>query len=217
MRKRSLLLIALAITGWPARAQAEVDFGFRLGVALGLAAGASYDDLTPPNDEGERGGRGGGSGLVGDLSGRLWAGHVVAGVTALDVETFLGPSESASVAGVGATFRPGPRLSILAEYGSHTVAGLGAGFLVSPISPSTVTLPCAGIRLGFDGRVGGPESPLSLGVTFFLLHDLRKQTQDVDVDEAFSGRRATRYRVGGTFGGLLFQVGFGFSNSPRPR
>ena len=135
------------------------------------------------------------------------------GATA-DTELYLrgyGTSHLGVLVGAARSLVPWVRLEALAEIGTHRIVGVGTDILeTKPVSPNSVRLPYAGVRLGLLSAF--PALPPHFVTGFWLSYreDLTRQPMDVIV-ERLSGLRETHtYTVGGRDFGLIGRVGIEF-------
>ena len=201
------IALGVAVAAGSRAAHADVDLGGRITAAAGMALGRSYLNITPGSvDQGLAGG----GGLVAEAGARIWVGPLLAAGTTAGMLGIFGPSETLTTAGLGVTFRAHVpvRFFALAEYGQHSLDGVGAGWMITPKSPSATTVPCWGAHVALDGELFAP-SPLSLGLALFVLTDARQTELDVRVEKAFTGEANARYLVGGTTVGILLQAALG--------
>jgi hypothetical protein len=200
-----LAAIALVL-GAPAIARAGTAGG-EFAFGLNLATGTTYRQFNVENRVVEAGG--GGIGL--DLAGRLWAGPVVIGATALALPGMVGPTELVAVAGAGAKLELGPglRLISLLEGGVHGFMHIGGG-LLDEVEGGTAALPCWGARLMLVKRPAQARlAALALGL--FVLVD-RGSAEVRPRVRGFLGsdyNPADRHRAGGKLIGLTINVVLG--------
>jgi hypothetical protein len=206
-QRSGIVLAAIALViGAPDIARAGERAG-EFAFGLDLVAGTTYRRINVENRVVEAGG--GGIGL--DVGGRLWAGPVVVGATALALPGIAGPTELVAVAGAGAKLELGPglRLISLLEGGIHGFMHMG-GSLLDEVEGGTAALPCWGARLMLVKRPAQARlAALAFGL--FVLVD-RGSAEVRPRVKGFLGsdyNPADRHRAGGKLIGLSLNVVLG--------
>lgn len=134
--------------------------------------------------------------------------------TTADADIYLrgyGTTHLGLLAGATRRLVPWIRLEALAEYGTHRIVGVGTEILETrPVSPDSIRMRYAGVRLGVLSAF--PAAPPHLVAGFWLSYreDLSRKRMDVLV-ERLSGLRETHtYTVGGREFGFIARAGLEF-------
>jgi hypothetical protein len=190
---------------------ARAEEGVEKAVSVAVGYGGEQNDTVRVAGGGST--AGGDGGLLG-FTGLLSVGPVAFGgsVELSSSVNGIGNSTKGALAGVRLPVSPRLRLMVLGEAGARRFSDNADFIFVDTVSPSEITLPYVGGRVGLTWLV---LKHMDLGVMAFARTDLGKETMVV-TSEAFLGpATSTTQEVGGFAAGIVFQVGFRFDTT-RP-